>query len=391
MFPQSAAAIAVIVAIIVLIWIYYQEFATRAQVRANNARRANARAIIDNFERDDVRADAIREFEEREEEDELDGLNSDELFTIASALLHEIDLAQDGVVVEKESGDLRAKAKRAMSAAIAARNRENANANRVTPRIPMRIVIPRATPRVPIFHDDAIERRAHDVGLRDVRVEPRPRLWHDEPAPATPPVARWAPDPENVHDSAVGDDVARRIALLRDADAHLFDQREVIGHVIGMMQEARVGPEKRAQIMRTLDMARTNSECARYRASELDILRLVAERAVRARNPEESRNIRDAVLTSLSECATPGGTVCLVGRISRYASALDAVDSSMPDTIHSVDAYRAEIMTGLGKLQTDSPNGVSAAQVNGFLEQYKDKLPAHSFEKIKSECVAAVE
>jgi hypothetical protein len=77
----------------------------------------------------------------------------------------------------------------------------------------------------------------------------------------------------------------------------------------------------------------------------------------------------------------------LVGRISRYVGALDIVDKGMPETLHSVDAYRNEILFTLGKMQREAGDvDVTQAQIDDLIDSYRDKIPQHVLEKIRAEC-----
>lgn len=259
-----------------------------------------------------------------------------------------------------------------------------------------------------LFRDDTIVQRAIEIEDQTARLwqnnfvpleplEPLEPIGPTGPhiyAVAGPPHRQWAPDPENVHDSAVGEGIQRRLQYLQQDDFHLFDKHTCIGAIAFLMKQ-RLGPndaEKREKIMRTLKQAQQNAYCSRYKINELEALRLALEHAMHAKTEDTKNNLHDALLTSIAECApSDTGTVCLVGRISRYAASMDGVDDQIAEVVKPVDAYRTEILNSIGKVSANTEDeNVLKDEIHKICDQYKDKIPAHVLEKIKTECLSSI-
>jgi hypothetical protein len=323
-------------------------------------------------------------------------LDADELFTLATLYLRKQDDLQDRLhseLSDRESQKLTRQlqevthsARQAIRDAIAKRTDENDKQGTLT-----------NNHGAQLFDDDTIERRAVEIeGAIATPIARRADPVAAIPAiPATVAVApaKWASDPENVHDSAVGDNVSHRLQFLREHERHTI--AEPIGEIVFVMKDRLPNePEnqqKRARIVRTLERARSDDHCVRYNVSELDALRLVLERANSAPTDEAKHNMQDALLNALAECAEgPSGTVCTVGRISRYIASLDGVDEQLP-AIKSVDAYRTEIMNKIGQAKTKTPDDLALlGEVEKICDSYAGQIPDHSLARIKGECKAAI-
>lgn len=258
---------------------------------------------------------------------------------------------------------------------------------------------------VPLYHDQAIIQRAAEIGAIDLTLQRA--LLEDvvDHAHAHIPTAaetqktdrvetHWAPDPESVHDSAVGGDVMRRLSYMRAHDLRAIDAQACAGHIASIMS-ARLSRDdpKCSKINTTLERAQANAHCSRYDIDELEALRLVIERACFARSEEARNNMHDALLNALAECSDgPNSTVCLVGRISRYVASLDIVDEMMPaDAIKSTDAYRAEIFAKLGAIQAAAQDGaITRDDIARIIAEYDGRMPPHIIQKIKDECLAVL-
>lgn len=331
-----------------------------------------------------------------------DDLSSDDLFTQATLYLRMEDDIQDKLQLAR--GPERAQLMQRLSEAA------------TVARIAIRNAIDKRNhePQVaeePIFHNDAIQQRADEIEQQAAIVAHAPGAMPIIPLPPLPAVApvpaflhhhvvrpAWAPDPENVHDSAVGEGVSRRLDYLRTDDLHIFQPNTCIGAVALLMNQRLDKTrdlEKRKKIMQTLEQAQHNSYCDRYKIGELDAMRLVLEHAYHAESEEKKNNLHDAFLNSLADCAhkNTDGTVCLVGRISRYAASMDGVDDKIADVVKPVDAYRVEIFNSVGKVSTtpDMTDEKLRAGINQICDQYKGKIPDRSLQKIREECLAGVD
>lgn len=394
--------------IILIIIIAYWRYTKSPRVR--RARKYKKIVALDNPEE---RKALLREHEDQN----LDDLDADELFTLATMFLREHDDLQDNydhATNSKVRADIARRmqnvsrlARDTIQLAIAKRSNENQTN-------------PNDTREAQLFHDAAIERRAdeiaavvpdvhHDVPRRPIGariVPPAPEAAaganggaNDAAGAPVIPAPQWAPDPENVHDSAIGGDVTRRLNFIREQDLNLFDTRTCLGEIAFILADRcpATNPQnapKRERIIRTMERARQNDHCDRYDINELEALRLVMERSHFAKTEEGRNNLHDALLNAMSECSEGNGTVCTVGRISRYVASLDVVDENLPDggAVKSVDAYRAEILNKLGQAQA-APNSTEQtvrAQLDRTIAEYADRVPANYLEKIRTECVAAL-
>jgi hypothetical protein len=303
---------------------------------------------------------------------------SDDLFTDALIYLHDADDALDSGN-EREFAQHMARARELMSAAIALRATEHVD--------------------IPLVQNIVLETRATDIGV----VVPHVRL-PNVVAPRNVDaedhhVAVWTSDAENVHDSAVGQSITNRIAFLKSRDIHVHQTNECVGAIWARLRSLpEITDAKKGRILATLNIAAQNNNCERYGVGELEILRIVFERQYFAENVEEANNISQALIDAIADCAywnvsegVSTGTVCLVGRISRYVHSLEIVDSRVPeDPAKTTEAYRAEIMESLGRLQA-TDHEMTRADIAELLEGYRDRLPAHVFNRIATECYGALD
>lgn len=399
---QPTIIIIVILIIIILLIYFYAQRANSPQVR-----KIRQRKQIAQLDDPEVRKTYTDELDERIRK--LNNLDADELFTRATLYLREQDDLQDqlfsrGSVMSKKMHYMVTRrlayatrmAQETIRLAIAKRNVENAAAANF------------------IFHDDAIEERANEIDRQAREIAPiihhiapemvppaarAPHIAHVHAAAAPHTIAQhWAPDPENVHDSAVGERVAHHLRHLQQHDEHLIHPSTCIGTILLIMNDrlpAGQGnnDEKREKIKRTLQRAFPNDHCSRYNIGEIEALRLVLENTYHAKTEEQIANLQDALLDSLVESA-PGnsGTVCSVGRISRYVASLDGVDEAIGgDNIKTVDAYRAEILNSIGQVSATGADDTKLRQeINKICDTYKGQLPDNNLQKIREECLAAV-
>ena len=406
MISGSTFRIALIISLVILI-IAIIATPHHARIVANRSRKRKYEKIkkLDDPE--------FRQSYMRDAEEQVEDLDADDLFTKATLYLRIQDGLQDEYMSRSTSRKRRKQiaqqlqhvshtSRNTIRAAIEKRNNEN-NEHKAGNKVAR---------NAQLFDDDTLDRRAVEIeehpDIQGDHIVDLPRNGDAKRADeiphverANPSKAKWAPDPENVHDSAVGDDVSHRLKFLQNHDLHLFDESTCIG-AIAFIISNRIGKsdpddiKKREKILRTIKRAQSNDYCYRYNINELEAMRLVLERAHHMKNEESKNNLHDAFLNSLADCAeAPTGTVCTVGRISRYVASLDVIDKDLPESaIKSVDAYRSEIFNRLGKMQA---HAVSAGadtddihkRMDGLLAEYKDKIPGHSMEKIKAECEAA--
>jgi hypothetical protein len=312
--------------------------------------------------------------------------NADALMTKGTLYLHIIDDLQDELAhkttaqqraqITARINDANAAMRSIFASALARRAEENNYAREVQ----------QVQQEQQIFQDRAIEQRAIDVGIHVPEYKPV-----EQNAQAPVRKQEWAPDPENVHDSALGEGVSRRIRFLIENDMHLFNQKTVFGAFLLVVAERERTHEiapKRKQIRATLNIARPNNYCSRYAIAEMEAFRLVFERAFQQKNETTKNNMHDAFISAVADCSEGDHTVCLVGRISRFVASLDIIDPEM-GFIKTVDTYRAEIMQSLGAL-TAKKEDVTVADVDAICNTYVGIVPAHSLARIRAECLAGI-
>lgn len=382
----------IIIVIIVIIWYYRKHYHNFARKSSRNDPRARTLlASMDTMLDRDRAEQAIIGAKIRSKTDvrSLGRLSSDDLFTLALIHLHRANDATDSGEIHT-STDQMAITKQLLTRALDARKREERRNHVVTNAT----LIARANdigitqaiidevallPQDPIVAPEQVE--AHQV--------------HDEPRP----VVQWTPDAENVHDSAIGDDVMRRIAFLRERDLAVFTENMCIGTILRAMNtndDIKASPNAdtiKRRVRQTLNVMATNNYCERYKITELNALRLALERMYSTKSPEVSHNIEASIIRALADCSdSNGGTVCLVGRITRIIGALDVIDPDMP-SLKTTDAYRAEIMQMLGNIsrqKTSNGQEITKEDIDDVLANYRTILPEKTFANIRDECYGAL-
>lgn len=323
-------------------------------------------------------------------------MSSDDLFTIATANMRIMedmrDLADNACATSKEIGPIRTRyiiarerARAAMSRAITTR----AGEDRV---------------RQHDITDDVIVDRAREfnqhVGAPLVIVAP---IIDQQIESRKQVLQKWSSDPENVHDSLVGGEVARKISAMLADDRHMTNEHNLFGVVLEMINgysdehvDVNALEKRRADARHTLHIASANAHCSRYNICEFEALRLVYERSMREGISANSRDaLREALVIALAECSPDGSSVCLVGRITRYVGSLDVVDSTIGSApIMNVDAHRATLFAKLGQMQAE---GKGANDMREYINQYFASDPILSdptnvsAQKIKNDALAGVD
>jgi len=134
--------------------------------------------------------------------------------------------------------------------------------------------------------------------------------------------AKYRPDAQNSHDSAVNRGIRDGLARIR-ADNNVAAE-------LASIREYAAGGSKYAPAMTTLAKMADNTEpVGTYGMREDAILAAVWARARHPRNSANAENIRDAVIDALADGAAPGlggGTVCANGRVARVFGALAGLD-----------------------------------------------------------------
>lgn len=372
--------IVIAIVIVIAVMVIYRAHCKKPSVIKKKKRRE-----IDRLDQKPVRTELIKK-EEGEDLDKLYGnLDADELFTRAMVYLRERDDLQDACAVEKSQMHKRelekkllridARTKKLMSLAIARRNEEKmAGGDKV---------------REQVVHDGLIEMRAVEIGMPELAnaiIRDREHARDHNRA-----AFEWAADAQNVHDSAVGSGVSEHLRRIMQDDIHVHAKNETIGAILlalkNRRKEGAISKEKSDNIIKTLRIAGREEFCGRYGIDELEALRLVFERAYHTDQEETKNNLHDSLFDALNESPN----VCLVGRISRYAASLDAVDPAFVDSsvMKSADVYRAEILEKLGKVQAGGTEPTKES-ITLLVNEYKGKVPENVLKKITDECVAAI-
>jgi hypothetical protein len=362
-------AIIIVIIIIIIIIIYNR-------IHANKLQKYNYLAHID--------TPHARENAERNIYNGDHNMSADDLFTLSLIHLHRADDALDSQNTKLWDWHM-LNTRQLLNRAIVARTTEHENTH------------------VDIHNDvvtnATIVARANDVGI------PAQPIINTVKLRIPTIVHRWTSDAENVHDSAVGDDVARRITFLREHDLRIYSTNMCAGVILLAMStnhdisQSPNAEHIRDQVRATLKVMKADAYCSRYQITELEALRLTLERIYSAPEPEISQNIEAAIVRAIADCSqdndndTKMSTVCLVGRITRIIGALDEIDPGMPPALKTTDAYRAEIMNKLGmytRQQTEKGADLTRDGIRTIIEEYRTILPAHVFTIIETECYAAL-
>jgi hypothetical protein len=412
MSPSTIGIIICLVIVLIIIVI------TRTYRNGRKERARPSRALAREIDKPEVRARVALTVSGSDGRDEFAGMSSDDLFAIAVANMRIMDDAGDimsarnragtaTVDVAREYNAAAHRARKAMSRAIKMRKQESATDHQAR-AITLGVLRDRAHNLDARPIGDPYHAGAHRGGVVGTLILRQDEIIDDAtidapqtiaPTVGLPLAPVWSSDPENVHDSAVGSAVIRKIGFMRANDLHATTDRNIYGkilHEINQYQNPFVGAdelaERRNRAKHIMHRASADEYCSRYSIKESEALRLVYERMLRADSDEARANMRDALVSAMSECSPDGSDVCLVGRITRYVGALDHVDPEIGEPTKSVDAFRATLFAKLGQMTAQhAPAREMRAMIMHECDSAATDLPVAVSQKMRQDALAGVE
>jgi hypothetical protein len=241
-------------------------------------------------------------------------------------------------------------------------------------------------------------------------------------------------DSQNVHDSSVIDNLTVTLGkvkslnkdnIIKENNQEVHICNEISTYINSMQAEDQF----KSNALKTLSEMSSNRPVAHYNDTELSILSLIWERSKDPLNEKNSKNMKDAIVTSLAECTTMTNgsvnTVCITGRVNNVLSSIATLDVDQTIGVaYTQEQYRNEIlekcsnitksaienakkslnpqMKLLGESYSD-PNIIvdieTEVQFKNQLKKefqvvfdnYSKVLRPHTLNKIKEECLMGIE
>lgn len=237
-------------------------------------------------------------------------------------------------------------------------------------------------------------------------------------------LTQYTSDPQNVHDSAVNNDLRGMLGAIRAANGRGGVKLNTGQYEAEIRAAIATLPQgKKSAALATLAAMSANNYVSTFDASERDILHTVWSRTHHPDNAGNEQNVRAAIVEALADASQGGNTVCINGRCGRVIDSLARIDrDSTFDGAKTSEAYRNQIfdetrkmiddrivnlrndptMTELARSYEDPSVEVPAEQserfrsemtqsINTLVDGYKDKLSEAQLDKVRSEAIAAIE
>lgn len=152
----------------------------------------------------------------------------------------------------------------------------------------------------------------------------------------------WASDPQNVHDSGAGDEVARQFNFVRkqiEADPtivrYTYDDsyRTITGRLRETIASDSASADEREAARRTLNAVEktytvlaNNAHIPQLACTEQEFLATAWKRAHQSCNRERAAELETAMADALADCVEHGNVVCMAGRNKKIWTALAMLD-----------------------------------------------------------------
>lgn len=184
-------------------------------------------------------------------------------------------------------------------------------------------------------------------------------------------------DSQNVHDTEVNKAV-RKIFDSVKIKTPERSEIDVLIRAINSYADSRngeIGTFDKDNIKRVLDdVSKRNGSVYNVNAKEMDILATVWDEACKKESPESSRNIKDMLLTQLSDTFDKGNTLCPSGFANRVATALIVeTPEHFPKTKKIIDAEMLESAAFVRK-ELESDDEYNKIDDTAQTEMFKTKL-----------------
>jgi len=235
-------------------------------------------------------------------------------------------------------------------------------------------------------------------------------------------------DAQNVHDSSVTKSLAQLHDTIKVPVATSKDTAQTIKEVqtYASAKRCQIGDQKYKDILRVLGVIEFGSYVSTYGDTEDNILKQVWDRSKLSENSDNADNIKDSVLTALSECVEHNNVVCTGGRAARLLGSLILLDKTVPEDVleyNTSSEYKNEIYSlckqiiaaaieGAKKSSDAKLNAVGRSyedpkievddhaeavfkdniklSIDDMIDNYKDKIKPDQLKEIKIQCYAAV-
>jgi len=140
-------------------------------------------------------------------------------------------------------------------------------------------------------------------------------------------------DPQNVHDSAVNEQLRNSWKFLKKTTPPLLDKKLVFPEIRAYIENSIEDPQRRKRALKSLDVLQDGKYNSTIGTTEDDITTTVWTRSKLPKNKENLEKIRDAVVNSLSEMSEDGhSVVCSNGRCARLLESLLFTDDDANGT-----------------------------------------------------------
>jgi len=206
----------------------------------------------------------------------------------------------------------------------------------------------------------------------EVRIAPY--LQHvEQPALTLEPV--WESDNNNVHDTAINDEIVQKFARIRSRVEYPLSFEEAEGVIFATDMPA--GEQQNMEPARkAVDHIKTyNQMLNKAQVNEKDFLRYVTSDIM---SSERRQVLMENLVNNLADCvADDGHVVCINGRVSRI---LNAYTDGETETFKSAQVWRNELIEAASRAKQAVLDGLTAADK----KKYDEDTPGPVLDEIKT-------
>lgn len=170
--------------------------------------------------------------------------------------------------------------------------------------------------------------------------------------------ARYKPDANSVHDSAVTASVKKSVDNLKQVSSSESNIDKIKDYIINGGDSKELSNTTRQKALVALNtIVNTNSNISNLKMKETEILNLVFNRINQSSDPELRENLKETLVKELADAARGSATVCATGRVSRLVDTLNIIDPST--TIKDSTTIRREMLNKASNVQQKIYTGLS--------------------------------
>jgi hypothetical protein len=166
----------------------------------------------------------------------------------------------------------------------------------------------------------------------------------------------WQPDSQNVHDSAIYNDLREQVLSTIDSNKKIpnisnHDYKEAINWIrIKYKNDPR-----RLDVEKVISMINNNYPVGIVPGvNERDVITAIWQRSFDPENAESADNIRNSLCDAVADCVERGSVVCMTGRTSKMWQALARVDANDNlGVLKTKQAIRNEVFQRAAKIVDD--------------------------------------